>query len=155
MLDMATIGAAYEGLKATKDIIKGMYALKLDTATQEKINAAVSKVGDAQDTLFSVRETLFQLQEDNERLKRELQEAQEWKMHLNQYELVKAVGGAMVYKFKADPLHYACPTCMSKKDVQILQDFQDGYGTYACHQCKSNYSVDQADPSTPIYDSSY
>jgi len=58
-MDLATIAAAYEGLKYAKDTIKTLSDLKIETETIEKINEAVKKVADAQDTLFGLREALF------------------------------------------------------------------------------------------------
>ena len=43
-MDLASIGAAYEGLKYAKNTIRTLSSLKIETETIEKINEAVKKV---------------------------------------------------------------------------------------------------------------
>lgn len=61
-MDLASIDATYEGLKIGKDILKSLFDSKVDEAAKEKKRVALFQFGDAQDTLFSVREELFKLQ---------------------------------------------------------------------------------------------
>ena len=105
-MEIATITAAYEGLKAGKEILKSIYDSKVDADAKEKIDVVMLKLGDTQDTLFSMREELFSLQSDNEALKKKIAETESWDNKLNEYELTKTSGGAVVYKFNGTPDHY-------------------------------------------------
>jgi predicted RNA-binding Zn-ribbon protein involved in translation (DUF1610 family) len=149
-MDITSITAAYTGLKVAKDIFTGLNDLKVEAATIEKINEAVKKVADAQDTLFDMREELFRLQSENADLSKTIAEANDWESKLSNYALVKTSGGAVVYKFDGEPEHYICPSCVSKKSIEILQDNRTYSGKYRCVACKAEYPIDpKRDPPTP------
>ena len=59
------------------------------------------------------------------------------------YELVKTEGGAVVYKSKAEPAHFACPSCF-KSEIHILQDRRNVSGLFICPGCKTAYPVEPA-----------
>ena len=156
-MDIASITSAYSGLKIAKDIFIGFADLKIEAESIGKINEAVKKVGDAQDALFQLREELFRLQEENNSLKSTIGEFNSWEDKLAEYELVKTVGEAVVYKFKTEPEHYICPSCVSKKSIQILQDNKTRGGTYRCISCDGNYPINKEEEFEPIqrYDSQW
>ena len=141
-MDITSITAAYSGLKAAKDIFTNVAGLKIETDTIAKINDAVKKVSDAQDALFEVREELFRLQDENNNLKKQITEQNEWNSRLENYELVKTPGGAVVYKSKQGTEHYICPTCKEKREIHILQDNRTISGKYRCVNCKAEFPVD-------------
>jgi hypothetical protein len=149
-MDIASITSAYSGLKIAKDIFIGFADLKIEADSIGKINEAVKKVGDAQDALFQLREELFRLQEENNVLKNTIGEFNSWEDKLTEYELVKTIGEAIVYKFKAEPEHYICPSCVSKKSIQILQDNKSMGGTFSCTSCKGSYPIKQEEEFEPI-----
>jgi predicted RNA-binding Zn-ribbon protein involved in translation (DUF1610 family) len=99
---------------------------------KEKAREVIDKLGDAQDTLYQLRDELLTVQTDNADLKRQIAEADEWKRTAAHYELVKTAGGAIVYKFKGSPEHYACPNCMGAKRITPLQDNRTMSGKYRC-----------------------
>ncbi|MBA6252067.1 hypothetical protein [Colwellia sp. MB3u-55] len=140
-MDIASITSAYSGLKIAKDIFIGFTDLKIEADSIGKINEAVKKVGDAQDALFQLREELFRLQEDNNSLKSTIKEFNSWEDKLAEYELVKTSGEAVVYKFKADPEHFICPSCVANKSIQILQDNKTMSGTFRCVSCNGSYPI--------------
>jgi len=149
-MDLASITAAYSGLKVAKDIFNGLNDLKVEAATIDKINEAVKKVADAQDTLFSMREELFRLQSENAELAKTIAESDNWDKKLSEYSLVKTPGGAVVYKFNGEPEHYICPSCASRKSIEILQDNRTYSGKYRCVHCKAEYPINpQQTPPTP------
>lgn len=156
-MDMTTISAAYTGLKTAKDIFTGLNDLKVETATLDKINEAVKKVGEAQDTLFALREELFKLQEENNSLKSQLAEAASWDNKLSDYTLAKTNGGAIVYKFNGDPVHYLCPSCLAKHEIHFLQDDSSQYsGRSECQNCHVRYSIEKDKDMPPIdYDGGF
>ena len=140
-MDLASIGIAYEGLKVAKNTIKTLSSLKIETDTIGKINEAVKQVGDAQDTLFQLREELFKLQEENKKLKDEISESEEWVSKKSKYELVETDGGAVVYKSLEGTPHFACPSCMERRQIQILQDRRVVSGIFDCPGCSKSFPV--------------
>ena len=58
----------------------------------------------------------------------------------NNYELVKTEGGAVVYKSKTEPIHFACPNCW-KNEISILQDRRVVAGVFDCPSCNNSYPV--------------
>ena len=142
MMDIATVTGAYEGLKAAKDIIGGLLEAKIDIEVKTKIIEIQNKLGETQDTLFGLREELFKLQEANNKLNRELENAQSWQAKSDQYELTKTNGGAVVYIFKSEPEHFACPSCFNSKQVHILQTNRTISGKYRCTGCNSEFPIE-------------
>lgn len=141
-MDIASITAAYNGLKTAKDIFTGFSNLKLETKSLEQINEAVKKVGEAQDAIFVLREELFRLQEENNKLRKSLDEKEFWEERIGNYELVTTQGGAVVYKSKGEPNHYICPSCTQSREIHILQDRRVVAGIYECTNCNSTFPVD-------------
>jgi hypothetical protein len=74
-VDIASITAAYEGLKASKQILGTFFDAKVDAEAKPKILAALDQLGNAQDALFSLREELFKLQASSDQLRKELTDA--------------------------------------------------------------------------------
>lgn len=151
-MDLTAISAAYNGLKVAKDIFAELSNLKIETRSLEKINEAVKRVGEAQDALFQLREELFRLQEENNNLKRAIGETEAWKSRVAGYDLVQTPGGAVVYKSKEGTDHYACPSCIEKKEIQILQDRRTMSGDFECPGCGKAFPVNprkKPPPRTP------
>ena len=102
-MDVASITGAYQGLKAAKEILGAVFDAKVDAEAKPKVLEALQKLGDAQDTLFALREELFSLQETNNALRQQIAESASWQNKADQYELMKTPGEAVVYKFKGQP----------------------------------------------------
>jgi len=68
-MDVALVTAAWEGIKFAKDALKAALGYKIEIEVRQKIVAALEKLGSTQDDLFTVRENLFRLQEENEKLR--------------------------------------------------------------------------------------
>lgn len=141
-MDIATVTGAYEGLKAAKEIIGGLLETKIDIEVKAKIIEIQNKLGETQDTLFGLREELFKLQEANYKLNKELESIQSWQAKVDQYELSKTNGGAVVYKFKGQPEHFACPSCFNSKQVHILQTNRTFSGKYRCTGCDNEFPIE-------------
>ena len=56
-------------------------------------------------------------------------------------------GGAVVYGFDGSPKHYACPSCINKKELQILQDDKTYTGEFTCPGCNKSFPVNPYDDS--------
>lgn len=140
-LDITSITAAYSGLKAAKDIFSSFTELKIEADTVARVNEAVKKVSDAQEALFELREELFRLQDENNNLRKQISEQTEWNSRLENYELIKTAGGAVVYKSKQGTEHYICPTCREKREIHILQNNRTVSGKYRCVNCKAEFPI--------------
>lgn len=149
-MEITSISAAYTALKAVKEVITGLSDLTRETETIGRINDAVKTVSDTQDTLFQLREDLFRLQEENNKLRKEIEEYQSWDKKLNNYELVKTEGKAVVYKSKEEPEHYICPSCAAKRSLEILQDNRAMSGKFRCIGCKGEYPINPAEQMKPL-----
>jgi regulator of replication initiation timing len=151
-MDMTIITGAYNGLKTVKDVFTGLSDLKIETETLAKINESVKSVGEAQDALFQLREELFRLQSDNDALRKKLSNVESWDNKISNYSLIKTNAGAVVYKSNGDPLHYACPNCAAKQELQFLQELGGYSGSSECPSCKTMYPIE---PDKPMPDIDY
>lgn len=141
-MDLGTLSVAYQGLKAAKDTISGLTHLKIEIDTLSKINDAAKQVGEAQDILFQMREELFRLQDENRDLKERIDEKEKWHSKVGNYALTKTDGGAIVYQTTDGSVHhYACPSCLEKKEIQILQDQRFSSGLFICPGCGKTFPV--------------
>jgi hypothetical protein len=141
IMDVTLITAAYTGLKFAKDALQTALSYKIENETRAQISAALEKLGSAQDTLFELREELFQLQSENDRLRQELKSRDSWEAQKAGYQLQETSGGAVVYMYSGSPQHYACPSCFAKMTIQILQDRRVVAGVFDCPSCKAVYPV--------------
>lgn len=148
-MDPISLAGAYQGLKAAKDILTTLFDAKVDAEAKPKILEAQGKLGEVQDALFVLRERLSELQQERDELKTKLVNAETWQTQADQYELTTTPGTAVVYKFKGQPDHYACPSCFNKREVHILQDNKVIDGSYRCTGCGANYPVKPPTPFKP------
>lgn len=149
-MDPASIIAAYNGLKFAKDSFSALLDAKIDIEARSKITEALTKLGEAQDTLFQLREELFSLQADNAKLQRSIDQHNAWKERLAGYELAKTAGGAVVYRFKGEPEHYACPSCVNNQHLHILQDNRTNSGKFRCTGCDKEFPINPQKKPPPI-----
>jgi len=149
-MDATLAMAAYNGLKFAKDSLTTLVQGKVEVETQTKILAALEKLGTAQDALFQMRDEMFALQADNQQLKAEVEQNKKWDEKLTQYELVRTAGGAVVYRFQGEPMHYLCPSCINKRQLEILQDNRNMSGKFRCTSCSAEYPVNPHEDPPPI-----
>jgi len=136
---------AMAGLKAVRETFSWLLDNKVNKEVEKRVREVMEEVRNIQDVLYSTREELFRLQTEKEELKRELAERDDWERRLSQYELSKTEGNAVVYKFKTEPIHYACPKCIEKKEIQILQDQNSPYtGHFTWPGCSTNFNINRA-----------
>jgi regulator of replication initiation timing len=140
-MDIASISSAYTGIKMVKESISALMSLKIEKSAKERINEVLDKLGAIQDTLFYLREELARLQTENAKLKDQLADKEAWENKITEYELDKTEGGAVVYCFKGEPRHYACPSCVNRKEIHILQDRRVVAGTFDCPGCGKKFPV--------------
>lgn len=146
-MDIALISSAYTGLKMMREAITVILNAKIDSAAKQRINEALEKIGGIQDTLFYLREELSCLQTENADLKEKLKNKEAWEGRLAEYQLEKTAGGAVVYGYKGEPHYYACPSCVTKEEIHILQDRRVMTGSYDCPGCGKSFPVKPIQPS--------
>jgi NAD-dependent SIR2 family protein deacetylase len=150
-MDAALAMAAYNGLKFAKDSLTTLVQGKIEVESQAKILDALEKLGTAQDALFQMRDELFTLQAENLQLQKEIERHNSWNERLTSYALVKTAGGAVVYKFKGEPEHFACPSCANNQKLEILQDNRTMSGKFRCTGCEAEYPVKPRENLRPIH----
>jgi predicted nuclease with TOPRIM domain len=134
---MIDFKAAAASLTFAREAFKYTLDQKVDEKVKDKVGEALDKIGKVQDDLFTVREDLLELQEDNRKLKDELRDKETWENITSKYELIKTPAKAMIYRFKGEPEHFACPVCMVEKNIYILQEYTAG--SFRCQKCKNCY----------------
>jgi hypothetical protein len=152
MLDIAALTGVFTGLNYARNLLQGLLKAKVALETHEQIDEALEKLGQAQATMFEMRDELFQLQQANEDLRRQLKARDDWNAEFAEYRRATAPGGASVFEYTGTPPHYACPVCINERKIQPLQDCRSG-GLYACPSCKATYPVKVVNygaPSGPI-----
>jgi hypothetical protein len=142
-MDPISLAGAYQSLKAAKEILGALFDARVDAEARPKILEAQTKLGEIQDALFLLRERLAELQAERDELKQTLNEAESWDRRAGNYELIETQGGAIVYRFRGAPQHFACPSCFHRREVQILQDTRRLAGIYLCTGCKSEFPIRQ------------
>jgi len=73
-----------------------------------------------------------------------------WSERLGSYDLTKTAGGAVVFKFKGQPEHFACPSCANNRKLEILQDNRTMSGKFRCAACKAEYPINPRENPSPI-----
>jgi len=149
-VDLTAIAAAYNGLKAGREILSAVVDAKIEAETRTKINDVLTKLGSAQDTMFDMREELFTLQTTNQDLQRKLAEQESWEKKLSAYSIRQTTGGAVVYASNAEPQHFICPSCLNKREIHILQDNRTMSGKFRCTGCDSEYPINPHKEFEPI-----
>lgn len=145
---MIDIQAAIASLSAVREIVKVGIDAKVDAKATDVRIEVMGRLGQASDALYALRDELFRLQAENSDLKREAEEHAAFATRAAQYELIKTAGGAVVWKYKGEPEHYACPNCLNHKRVEILQTNRTRLGKYRCtvSTCGAEYPIEPAVP---------
>lgn len=141
-MDIASLTGAIQSLKAAKQLVGAAFDAKVDAEVKVKIGEAMERLGEAQEGMFELREDLHRLQNERDDLKKSLQALESWVTRSGSYSLAKTHGGAVVYQFTGEPLHYACPSCFNKHEIHPLQDNRTASGKYRCTGCGAEYPVD-------------
>jgi len=86
---------------------------------------------------------LFRLQSENQDLRQQLKTQNEQQTRRVKYKFEKTSGGAFVWVFTEEPVHYACPKCF-ESSIQVLQVKRDISGKFECPSCKYAYPINPA-----------
>lgn len=150
---VTTVGAAYTSGKALIEVLRGLEKLKLDTEVSARVFDALQRANDMQQQLFEARDLLFSLQTENQELRQQIKERDDWGAIKSKYKLVETIRGGKVFEsMDTSPLHHACPRCFVKREIQILQDpVEDTYDRSFCPACGSAYAIKPERPVEPIH----
>lgn len=146
------IATAVTSAKGLIDLVRA----SSDLRNRTDIAAAIAAV---QDSLLAAQGKALQAQEKNaelasevQRLKDELATVQSWAERSSNYELITTGGGAIVYRSRQAPHHFVCPSCLERREIQILQDRRVWSGLFECPACKVHYPVKpESRAATPAY----
>lgn len=140
-MDLQTLTAAYNGIKVAKDTITALLQLKIDAESKERVDAALVRLGAAQDTLFELREQLFAMQDLIRDLQSKVSTQDRWDSIFSKYQIIVTPGGGTVYESLELPRHMICPSCINKREIHILQDMNVWAGTFECPSCKTAFPI--------------
>lgn len=141
---VTALSASYTALRFVRDSMSVALGAKIDEGARVKISEALERLTSVQDCLFEAQQRMFQLQAENTQLKSALADAQSWSDRAGAYSLDVSPGGAVVYRYSGVPEHFACPICLEKKTIAILQDRKVISGTWDCPSCKAEYAVSES-----------
>lgn len=127
-------------LKAAREGLRSLRQSNLSSEHKSAVEAALDQLFDAQDRIATIQETAVALREENARLKQQIADADDWKKRVQDYKLVDT-HGARVY-LGGNPQHYACPACMERRELHVLQDRKLASGHWSCPGCKETYPID-------------
>lgn len=94
-----------------------------------------------QEELHQVQKENTELRRENEQLRQQLKEMDDWENTKKQYDRITTSGGATVYQYIGDPVHYACPSCFTQKTIQFLQVKRSVSGVFQCPNCNAFYLI--------------
>lgn len=137
--------AAMTAVGALREIVKVSFNAKVDAKSSERVFEAMDKLGTVSDTLYSMRDEMFRLQAENEKLRREARDQQALQEKLQKYALEVTPGGAVVQIHKEDPPHFACPVCINTGRIEVLQP-RVVRGRHVCPSCAAQYAVEPLAP---------
>lgn len=109
----------------------------------KEIADLVKKLGDVElyRKIIELEGEIIELTREKRDLEKKLDDIETWEAQLQKYQLEETPGGAFVYGFDDSPKHYACPSCINKKELQILQDDHSFTGYFTCPGCDKEFPV--------------
>jgi hypothetical protein len=145
---IAVFGATYTSIKALSEVLIGLTKLNLDAEVNRKVFDALRQATDVQQQLFEAQSGLLTLQSENESLRRQIQTYDDWESTKREYRLIQTARGATVYQsVNSAPMHHACPSCFTKKVIQIIQDVPgDTFDRSQCPGCHEYYAIKPESP---------
>lgn len=141
MIDMATVEAALAATQHLQGLFTSYVGNRAKALAEHELRETLESVGKMQTALYEMRSELLRLQGINAGLEKSLEEIDEWKQRFSNYQIVKTDGGAHVYAFDGEPVHYICTACVEKKQIQILQDSRVVTGTFHCPGCNATFPI--------------
>lgn len=146
---LAEITAGYQSLKAAKEIVQGLNALKTEVAVNEAKVALQNLLLEAHQALFAAQEAEAADARRVRALEAEIVELKDWSAEAERYELADTGRGALAYRLKesmkaGEPEHWLCPTCFGQRKKSYLQPETYSVGrveVLRCAPCKNEIIV--------------
>ena len=156
-MDMTTIAAAQESIKALSALVRGATSAAIDHGMKAKLIDIQSAILDTQAKLGDAQAERIELLQQVGELQSKLRELEKAKTVLDSYELCSVDQGKFLYKPRqgasgSEVEHYACPACYNAGSLSVLQQFKTGsqQTLYSCHACKFELYVGPSDPPKPL-----
>jgi regulator of replication initiation timing len=136
---MYELTAAISSIKSIGNFAAFLLNAKISTEVTQKATELQSTIITLQNSIMSVQVQNQELLDENNRLKQQLAEAQNWEAEASKYSLKQSLSGCFVYALNNDqlnmqPYHWLCPHCFQDKQKSILQK---GGREYLCPRCKT------------------
>jgi hypothetical protein len=148
------INAAIQATKVLYDVAKA----NKDLVNYNELVSAVSDINakliDANAAALASQEKQSLLSERIRELENKIMEFENWEREIQKYKLHKFPSGAFAFEFQpnmdqAEPSHYLCESCASKKQKSIMQPegFHNGENLFLrCHVCKLQIPISSMSP---------
>ena len=122
-------------------LINTVADLTTDKKVREKTVAANNALIEIQSGLLAMQKESLELQQENEKLKRKIEQYNNWEETKRYYTLIKLHSGNFVYESNdlhpiKEPTRRICPNCYNDRIDMILQ-YAGGKGV--CPKCKTAY----------------
>lgn len=151
------IATALSTLKTMSDLTALILKTKVDSAVTQKAIESQTAIISLQSAMLGLQSQYQQTLEQNELLKNQLAEIENWHEEATKYSLTEIAPRVLVYALKPEyangtPIHWLCAHCYSKNQKGFLQRTrQESEGTYyGCTNCRTEI-VDWGDCLPPIY----
>jgi hypothetical protein len=149
MVTGTEIMGAYQGLKATLDIVKGLNAAATNATVNEVKVALTQHILDAQVTLLSANEAQATAVHRITDLEQEIARLKDWSTGKERYELKGYYPGTFAYALKpsvagSEPSHMLCAHCFQNGQKSILQatgHFERGNPMHICPSCRTGIPI--------------
>ena len=144
-MDVTSISAAYASLKAVKALGAAALDAKSSAEAKSKITEVVARASEIQEALFWVREELLKQQEENKRLREQVDELEKSRITEDSMRWERPYYFLEVDGRKDGPF---CQNCWDSARQLIRLQEQDR-GSWYCQHCKagvidSNYETPRA-----------
>ncbi len=156
-MDMTTIAAAQESIKALSALVRGATSAAIDHGMKAKLIDIQSAILDTQAKLGDAQAERIDLLQQVGELQAKLRGLEKAKAALDDYALHEIDAGKFLYKPRQGTVdssieHYACPACHNEGHLSILQATKTGAAQvfYQCHKCKFALRVGPSDPQRPL-----
>ena len=146
----AEIKGALDSVKVMSDILEASKDLKNFNAIASALSKVNAQLMSATAVALASQEKQTTLASRVSELENQLREFENWEARFGAYELTKTAGGAVVYEFKGEPKHFACPSCVEKRQIQILQDNRTMTGKFRCTACAAEFPINPHQGHTPV-----
>lgn len=147
-MDITSISAAINSLKAAKDIIQGMMKLKSSADVQTKVIELQNQILLAQGNALDAKTEYSSLLDRVEALQKELVRLKAWEQERTNYVLKEVSSGNFAYVLKdstkaEEPQHWLCCQCFNDGYKSVIQfsGHKEFHRVFLCNRCKTTLLV--------------